>query len=139
VNPALGIAHTNPTDKPLLARSIKSATAQDFHLKMWPIALTSLFYVPLVASAALNRRSGGAQILTPAVDVFINKLFTEWNSPGGAAVAVVRMDGQGRWLVETKGYGFAKADGTKVGPETMFAIGSNSEVCTFYWDFGREY
>ncbi|KAJ7321670.1 beta-lactamase/transpeptidase-like protein, partial [Mycena albidolilacea] len=111
------------------ARSIKSATsAQDFHLKMWPIALTSLFYVPLVASAALNRRSGGAQILTPAVDVFINKLFTEWNSPGGAAVAVVRMDGQGRWLVETKGYGFAKADGTKVGPETMFAIGSNSKL-----------
>ncbi|KAJ7855592.1 hypothetical protein B0H14DRAFT_2754412, partial [Mycena olivaceomarginata] len=95
---------------------------------MWPIALTSLFYVPLVASAALNRRPGGAQILTPAVDVFINKLFTEWNSPGGAAVAVMRMDGQGRWLVETKGYGFAKADGTKVGPETMFAIGSNSEV-----------
>jgi CubicO group peptidase (beta-lactamase class C family) len=42
------------------------------------------------------------------------------------------MDGQGRWLFETKGYSFAKADGTKVGPETMFAIGSNSKVCLFY-------
>jgi CubicO group peptidase (beta-lactamase class C family) len=41
------------------------------------------------------------------------------------------MDGQGRWLL-TKGYGFAKVDGTKVGPETMFAIGSNSKVCSFY-------
>ncbi|KAJ7850014.1 hypothetical protein B0H14DRAFT_2355836, partial [Mycena olivaceomarginata] len=91
----------------------------------------------LVASAVLSRRSGGAQIFTPAVDVFINKLFTEWNSPGGAAVTVVRMDGHGGWLVETKGYGFAKAAGTKVSPETIFAIGS--KVCSFYWNFGCEY
>ncbi|KAJ7803297.1 hypothetical protein B0H14DRAFT_2205510, partial [Mycena olivaceomarginata] len=81
----------------------------------------------LVASTVLSRRSGGAQILIRLRTVFINKLFTEWNSPGGAAVAVVRMDGHGGWLVETKGYGFAKAAGTKVGPETMFAIGSNSK------------
>jgi CubicO group peptidase (beta-lactamase class C family) len=59
------------------------------------------------------------------VDVFINKLFAEWNSRGGAAVTVVR-------LFETKSYGFAKVDGTKVGSETMFAIGSNSKVCSFY-------
>ncbi|KAJ7635884.1 beta-lactamase/transpeptidase-like protein, partial [Mycena rosella] len=55
-----------------------------------------------------------AQILTPDIDEFINNVLSEWNTPGGAGVAVVRMDGQGGWLIETKGYGIATADGTKV-------------------------
>ncbi|KAJ7830068.1 hypothetical protein B0H14DRAFT_3715957 [Mycena olivaceomarginata] len=62
--------------------------------------------------------------LHPGCGRLYQQAFTEWNSPGGTAVTVVRMDGHGGWLVETKGYGFAKAAGTKVGPETIFAIGS---------------
>ncbi|KAJ7484270.1 beta-lactamase/transpeptidase-like protein [Mycena latifolia] len=61
-----------------------------------------------------SKRSDAAQILTPEVDAFINNVLTEWNTPGGAGVAVVRMDGQGGWRIETKGYGFAKADSTKL-------------------------
>ncbi|KAJ7766554.1 beta-lactamase/transpeptidase-like protein [Mycena maculata] len=38
------------------------------------------------------------------------------------------MEGQGSWLVETKGYGIANANGTKVTPDTIFGIGSNSKL-----------
>ncbi|KAJ7111362.1 beta-lactamase/transpeptidase-like protein, partial [Mycena epipterygia] len=50
-----------------------------------------------------------------------------FNSPGGIGVAVVRKDKQ-RWRIETKGYGTAKVDGTKVTGDTLFAIGSNSKL-----------
>jgi CubicO group peptidase (beta-lactamase class C family) len=43
----------------------------------------------------------------------------------------VRVDAQGKWSVETKGYGVAKADGTKVDPDTIFSLGSNSKVRSF--------
>ncbi|KAJ6469451.1 beta-lactamase/transpeptidase-like protein [Mycena sanguinolenta] len=67
-------------------------------------------------------------ILSSEVDVFINNILAEWNSPGGVAVAVVRKDGQGGWLVETKGYGIATANGSKVTPDTIFSAGSNSKL-----------
>ncbi|KAJ6599964.1 hypothetical protein DFH09DRAFT_901687 [Mycena vulgaris] len=86
----------------------------------------SLLCAGLYVSAVEN-----STILSSEVDDFINNLLAEWNSPGGAAVAVVRMDGQGGWFVETKGYGVAKADGTKVAPDTIFAIASNSKVGLF--------
>jgi len=55
-------------------------------------------------------------------------MFYHRNSPAGISVAVVRQDGQGGWIVETKSYGNAKADGTKVTSDTRFAIGSESKV-----------
>ncbi|KAJ7655931.1 beta-lactamase/transpeptidase-like protein, partial [Mycena rosella] len=72
--------------------------------------------------------SNTTEILTPEIDAFINGVLEQWNTAGGAAVAVVRLDAQGIWTVETKGYGVAKADGTKVGPDTIFSIGSNSKL-----------
>ncbi|KAJ7655496.1 beta-lactamase/transpeptidase-like protein [Mycena rosella] len=74
----------------------------------------SLLVCGISVSAADN-----APILSPSIDTFVNNLLAEWNSPGGAAVAV---------SVETKGYGVAKADGTKVTPDTIFSIGSNSKL-----------
>ncbi|KAJ7249453.1 beta-lactamase/transpeptidase-like protein [Mycena rebaudengoi] len=68
------------------------------------------------------------QILTPEIDTAISKILSDWNTPGGAAVAVVRMVGNGDWLTETKGYGTASIDGTKVEADTIFSIGSNSKA-----------
>ncbi|KAJ7938345.1 beta-lactamase/transpeptidase-like protein [Mycena leptocephala] len=67
-------------------------------------------------------------ILTSDIDDFVNNILAEWNSPAGISVAVVRQDGQGGWVVETKGYGNAKADGTKVTADTLFSIGSESKL-----------
>ena len=48
--------------------------------------------------------------------------------PGGVAVAVVRLEANGAWNIETKGYGIAKIDGSEVSENTLFAIASNSKV-----------
>ncbi|KAJ6570537.1 beta-lactamase/transpeptidase-like protein [Mycena vulgaris] len=68
-----------------------------------------------------------SSVLSSESDEFINNILAEWNTAGGAAVAVVRMGAEGGWPVETKGYGVAKADGTKVTPNTIFALGSDSK------------
>ncbi|KAJ7348606.1 beta-lactamase/transpeptidase-like protein [Mycena albidolilacea] len=82
-----------------------------------------LLYFGIHAATADN-----STILSPTIDTFINNLLTEWKTPGGVGVAVVRMSAEGRWLVETKGYGVAKADGTSVTPDTIFSLGSNSKL-----------
>lgn len=95
-----------------------------------------LLYLGIFAEAADNAtQSNDTLILTPQVDAFINNVLADWNTAGGAGVAVVRMDGNGGWLIETKGYGAAKADGTKVNPDTIFSLGSNSKAGFFV--FGR--
>ncbi|KAL0960873.1 hypothetical protein HGRIS_005888 [Hohenbuehelia grisea] len=71
-----------------------------------------------------------AQVLTPEVDAFIDGILSDWNTAGGAGVAVVRMDANGEWQIETKGYGKAKADGSNVTADTLFSIGSNSKLFT---------
>ncbi|KAJ7210965.1 hypothetical protein C8J57DRAFT_1004688, partial [Mycena rebaudengoi] len=71
--------------------------------------------------------TSSSQILTPGIDAAINNILSEWNTPGGAAVAVVRMDGNGGWLTETKGYGIANIDGTKVNGDAIFSLGSNAK------------
>ncbi|KAE9393922.1 hypothetical protein BT96DRAFT_790699, partial [Gymnopus androsaceus JB14] len=63
-------------------------------------------------------------VLSPEIDNFIAKILAEWNSPGGVGVAVVQKNEDGSWNVETKGYGVAKADGSNVTADTLFAIGS---------------
>ncbi|KAJ7154569.1 beta-lactamase/transpeptidase-like protein [Mycena filopes] len=70
----------------------------------------------------------GTPMLTPEVDAAINSILASWNTPAGVAVAVVRTDGNGTWQTETKGYGVAKADGTKISPDTIFSLGSNSKL-----------
>ncbi|KAJ7453772.1 beta-lactamase/transpeptidase-like protein [Mycena latifolia] len=91
-------------------------------MRFLPLALSLLSY--WIHALAVDNST----ILSPKIDAFINNILTEWNSPGGASVAVVRKDGQGGWLVETKGYGVATADGSKVTPDTIFSIGSNSKL-----------
>ncbi len=85
-------------------------------------------YLCLISPGVLAQRAISSPVLTPEVDAFINDLLSDWNSPGGVSVAVVRKAGNDTWDVETKGYGVAKADGTNVTAQTLFAIGSNSKV-----------
>ncbi|KAK1235674.1 hypothetical protein PQX77_001094 [Marasmius sp. AFHP31] len=82
----------------------------------------SLILVPLSAWAQ------PARILTPEVDEFIEGLLSRWGSPGGVGVAVVQLDLNGEWNIETKGYGVARLDDNfVVTDETLFPIGSNSK------------
>lgn len=90
------------------------------------VALCSCFVSPF--ANALAQQPPSPPILNAEIDAFINDLLTDWNSPGGVSVAVVRKTGNDTWNVETKGYGVAKADGTNVTAQTLFAIGSNSKV-----------
>lgn len=87
-----------------------------------------IFASPLVTVLAQSPPLG-SPVLTPEIDAFINGLLSDWSSPGGLSVAVVRKAANGTWDVETKGYGLAKADGTNVTDRTLFSIGSNSKVC----------
>jgi CubicO group peptidase (beta-lactamase class C family) len=90
------------------------------------IPLSLLGSSPAVLRVCAQGSQG--EILTDEIDTFINQLLTDWTSPGGAAVAVVKLNAQGQWNVETKGYGIATVDGTKVTENTRFGIGSNSKV-----------
>ena len=68
-------------------------------------------------------------ILNSNISAFINKLLTEYESPGGIGVAVVGKTPNGTWNVETKGYGIATlANSSNVTENTLFPIGSNSKV-----------
>ncbi|KAJ7617278.1 beta-lactamase/transpeptidase-like protein [Roridomyces roridus] len=69
-------------------------------------------------------------VLNSEIDTFINNLLTEWNSPAGLSIAVVRRDASSEdgWNVETRGYGNAKADGSKITADTLFALGSDSKL-----------
>lgn len=89
-----------------------------------------LFYISLVGVPHTLSQGARAPVLDTETDAFVNRLLREWNSPGGIAVAFVRMNEQGQWVdVETKGYGRATADGKPVTANTTFNIGSNSKVC----------
>ncbi|KAF8888605.1 beta-lactamase/transpeptidase-like protein [Infundibulicybe gibba] len=81
-------------------------------------------------SQAPFNKVGEKPALDANIESFIHGVLDEWNSPGGVAVAVVRMNDQGTWNVETKGYGRAKADGTPVDENTLFSIASNSKLFT---------
>ncbi|KAJ7766340.1 beta-lactamase/transpeptidase-like protein [Mycena maculata] len=96
--------------------------------------------VPVVAAAAANfgrlqrpfklfDTKKQTNLLNAEVDSAINSILKDFKSPGGVGVAVVRRhkDRSG-WNVETKGYGNAKVDGTKVTSDTLFPIGSNSKL-----------
>ncbi|KAJ3866380.1 beta-lactamase/transpeptidase-like protein [Lentinula novae-zelandiae] len=75
-----------------------------------------------------NTTTTTKDILTPKIDEFIEKTIVDWNSAGGVGIAVVKKNEDGSWNVETKGYGIAKVDGSKVTEDTLFSIGSNSKL-----------
>ncbi|TFK69246.1 beta-lactamase/transpeptidase-like protein, partial [Pluteus cervinus] len=71
---------------------------------------------------------------------FVRNTLSEWGSPGGVSVVVVRKtdldssrgghDGLG-WVVETKGYGNADLAGkVPITDSSLFSIGSNSKLVT---------
>ncbi|KAF5391209.1 hypothetical protein D9757_003078 [Collybiopsis confluens] len=62
-------------------------------------------------------------ILTQEIGQFIQDILASWNSAGGVGIAVVQKNEDGSWNVETKGYGTARADGSGVTEDTLFAIG----------------
>ncbi|KAF9496817.1 hypothetical protein BDN71DRAFT_1505490 [Pleurotus eryngii] len=90
------------------------------------VALCSCFVSPF--ANVLPHQPASSPILNAEIDAFINDLLTDWNSPGGVSVAVVRKTRNNTWNVETKGYGVAKADGTNVTAQTLSDIGSNSKL-----------
>jgi CubicO group peptidase (beta-lactamase class C family) len=109
------------------------------HLLLQVLVFATVSLVTAAASCeALQRpllQSSGpstaekSHILNGDVDAAIDSILKDFNSPGGVGVAVVRKNEDGfTWRVETRGYGIAKADGTKVTSDTLFAIGSNSKV-----------
>ncbi|KAJ7855003.1 beta-lactamase/transpeptidase-like protein [Mycena olivaceomarginata] len=64
--------------------------------------LSSFTFAQLLCFAtALNTGT----VLNSDIDTFVADVLRDWNSPAGVAVAVVRQDGKGGWVVETKGYG----------------------------------
>lgn len=68
-------------------------------------------------------------VLDSATESYVAQVLEHWDSPSGIAIAVVRRDAHGQWLVETQGYGVARLDGSKnVTADTRFGIGSNSKV-----------
>ncbi|KAF7366888.1 Beta-lactamase class penicillin binding protein [Mycena sanguinolenta] len=69
-----------------------------------------------------------SNLLNARMDAAINAILKDFNTPGGVSVAVVQKSQNSGWAVETKGYGFAKVDGTRVTEDTMFGIGSNSKL-----------
>lgn len=89
-----------------------------------------LFSIVVVHAAPASgpARRADDTILTADVDAYIENVLTQWGSPGGVGVAVVALDGNGTWTVETKGYGNATASGVPIDSDTMFCIGSNSKV-----------
>ncbi|KAJ4464091.1 beta-lactamase/transpeptidase-like protein [Lentinula edodes] len=91
------------------------------------IALAEQEQQPLLALDR-NTTTTTKNILTPKIDKFIEKTLADWNSAGGVGIAVVQKKEDGSWNVETKGYGIAKVDGSKVSEDTLFSIGSNSKL-----------
>jgi hypothetical protein len=84
--------------------------------------------VPIYLLFGTPESKSSTRVLNSETDAFINQVLADWNSAGGIGVAVVRKDEQVLWNVETKGYGIATIDGSKVTEHTLFAIGSNSKV-----------
>ncbi|KAJ7061143.1 beta-lactamase/transpeptidase-like protein [Mycena amicta] len=68
-------------------------------------------------------------LITPRVDAYIRAQQAYWNS-SGLAVAVVRRREPSEWDIEFGSYGTARADGTLVSPDTLFAIASDSKLFT---------
>jgi CubicO group peptidase (beta-lactamase class C family) len=103
------------------------------------LILAGLPVTPSASAVLQHPFRSRAPILTSEIDTSIESILKGFKSPGGAAVAIVRRNEQGSWDVETKGYGIAKSDGTKVTSENLFAIASNSKASLPLRSFGPAY
>jgi CubicO group peptidase (beta-lactamase class C family) len=84
---------------------------------------------PAPSPSSTSSASNYTSILDDETERFINKILSDWKSPGGIGIAFVRKDDQGNWVnIETKGYGRANAKGDRVTEMTNFNVGSNSKV-----------
>nr|GAT61299.1 predicted protein [Mycena chlorophos] len=98
------------------------------------LALTTPFQQPFSLPKDPDARR---KLIPPHIDAFIREQQAYWNS-SGLAVAVVRRSGldeprhspEDEWDVEFGSYGVARADGTPVSPDTLFAIASDSKLFT---------
>ncbi|KAJ4465720.1 beta-lactamase/transpeptidase-like protein [Lentinula lateritia] len=67
--------------------------------------------------------------ITPEINNFIEGILKEYNSPGLSLALVRRNETYPTgWLMEFGSYGTAKADGSPVTPDSLFAIASNSKL-----------
>ncbi|KAJ3859249.1 beta-lactamase/transpeptidase-like protein [Lentinula novae-zelandiae] len=67
--------------------------------------------------------------ITPEINNFIEGILEEYNSPGLSLTLVRRNETYPTgWLMEFGSYGTAKADGSPVTPDSLFAIASNSKL-----------
>lgn len=83
--------------------------------------LFSLLALPVISLASqtpfVHHESPTSSSLSPLLEATVNaaitKILDDWEAPG-AAVALVRMDPNGKWLVETEGYGIENSRGKKM-------------------------
>ena len=112
-----------------ITRGLLIPTVMLRHLVVPLAASTALgTSLPSTGRAVLPSTSHEGHVLNDSIDQFVLETISEWNSPGGVAVAFVQQTQNGEWQVETQGYGRAKVDGSAVDEDTLFAIASNSKV-----------
>ncbi|CAA7271158.1 unnamed protein product [Cyclocybe aegerita] len=118
--------------------SLRSNLHKSFDQKLeWRIP-SSLFHlllashglalqVPLILDAPAAAKKG--VLISPATEEYAKGLLKKWSS-SGLAVAVVRKDDTepSGWRHEFGSYGIAKADGSPITPDSVFAIASNSKL-----------
>ncbi|PPR01447.1 hypothetical protein CVT26_015080 [Gymnopilus dilepis] len=86
--------------------------------------------VPFVSSPTQDTlQTVNKRLISEKTEQYIQTLLTKWNS-SGISVAVVRKDESSPtgWHHEFGSYGVAKADGSPVTPDSLFAIASNSKL-----------
>lgn len=77
----------------------------------------------------LTNKPSQKSLISPETELYIDTLLGRWNS-SGLSVAVVHQDttNSNGWHYEFGGYGVARADGSPVTLDTVFAIASNSKL-----------
>ena len=90
------------------------------------VQLGDTLQVPLLSP---NVYSINKPLITERTERYIQTVLTKWNS-SGLSVAVVRKDENlpTGWHHEFGAYGVAKADGSSMTPDSVFAIASNSKL-----------
>ncbi|KAJ7061146.1 beta-lactamase/transpeptidase-like protein, partial [Mycena amicta] len=79
---------------------------------------------------SLPTNDSRTRLITPRVDAYIRAQQAYWNSSGLAVAVVRRREPDSEWDIEFGSYGTARADGTLVSPDTLFAIASDSKLFT---------
>ena len=85
--------------------------------------------VPLLSQNVYSPKTISKPLITERTERYIQSLLTRWNSTG-LSVAVVRKNENSPtgWHHEFGAYGVAKADGSSMTPDSVFAIASNSKL-----------